>query len=217
MQAFLRRCRTGNWLSLEPTCLYPKLQRLGLYARVCKESMMSVLWTLLIVWCVWRTVSAIRASRAAQHAWEDAQWDCPDGAALKAFAQEFEQADRRARWIAPWREPWPWWFLGACLAFAGLCLGAGLWRWHTPDAPVLLLGGLLFGLACTFKAWAQEQAAPVPLRVRLRRRWRSRIHASCVRFLPVWPRVRPGVPGSTASRGQGLRRPLPLPGSSPHP
>jgi hypothetical protein len=74
------------------------------------------------------------------------------------------------RLLAPWRAPWPWWFLGACLAFAGLCLGAGLWQWHTPDAPVLIVGGLVFGLAAAFKAWMQ---APAPLRARVRRRWHS--------------------------------------------
>jgi len=119
---------------------------------------MSLLFALLIPVCLWGLVASIRTSRAAARAWEAAQWDCPDGAALKAFAQEFAQADRRARRLEPWRAPWPWWFLGACLAFAGLCLGAGMWQWRTPDAPVLILGGLVFGLAGTFKAWAQSQA-----------------------------------------------------------
>ena len=63
-----------------------------------------------------------------------------------------------------YQAPWPWWFLGSCLAFAGLCLGAGLWQWHTPDAPVLIVGGLVFGLGFAFKAWAQERARPARLR-----------------------------------------------------
>lgn len=110
----------------------------------------------LIVWYQHRR--EVRAS-------DDATWDCPDGAALKAFAAAMEPTYRRERWQArlePWRAPWPWWFLGACLAFAGLCLGAGLWQWRHPDGPVLLVGGLVFGLASTFKVWAQRQGVPVP-------------------------------------------------------
>lgn len=106
--------------------------------------------TVLIVWLQRR--HAIRASDAAT-------WDCPDGAALRARSKAIDQESRRQHILQTWGEPWSWWFLGACLAFAGLCLGAGLWQWHTPDAPVLLLGGLVFGLASTFKAWAQKQAA----------------------------------------------------------
>ena len=83
----------------------------------------------------------------------------------------FNAMDTSARWLDPWRAPWPWWFLGACLAFAGLCLGAGLWQWDTPDAPALILGGLVFGLAGAFKAWAQ---APAPLPGQQGQRWHSR-------------------------------------------
>jgi hypothetical protein len=135
---------------------------------------MHLLFVLLIPVCLWGLVASFRRSRADARAWEAAQWDCPDGEALKAFAHAHDRADRRARLLEPWRAPWPWWFLVACLAFAGLCLGAGLWRWHTADAPVLLLGGLVFGLAAAFKAWAQ---APAPLRARVRRRWHSRTRA----------------------------------------
>jgi hypothetical protein len=135
---------------------------------------MSVLAWILV--CLAAILLAWRAHRKEVRASDTAQWDCPDGAALKAFAQKFDRADRRARLLEPWRAPWPWWFLGACLAFAGLCLGAGLWQWHTPDAPVLILGGLVFGLAAAFKAWAQS-LTQAPLRGRLRRRWHSKSRA----------------------------------------
>ena len=129
------------------------------------------LGTVLMVW---------RDHRKEARASEKVTWDCPDGEAIKAFAAAMEPTYRRERWQAclePWHAPWPWWFLGACLAFAGLSLGAGLWQWGTPDAPVLLVGGLAFGLAATFKAWAQTQAAPAPLRAQLKRLWRSRSRA----------------------------------------
>lgn len=124
----------------------------------------------LSLWCLCVLAAVLiawRAHRKEVRASDAAQWDCPDGAALKAFAAAMEPEYRRERWHArlePWRTPWPWWFLGACFAFAGLCLGAGLWQWRTPDAPVLLVGGLVFGLAGAFKAWAQTRAAPEPPR-----------------------------------------------------
>lgn len=111
-----------------------------------------LLWFLV---CLAAVLLAWRQHRKEVRASDAAQWNCPDGAALKAI----DRAERRTRLLAPWRAPWPWWFLGACLSFAGLCLGTGLWQWHTPDAPVLILGGLVFGLASTFKVWAQTRAA----------------------------------------------------------
>jgi len=130
---------------------------------------MSVLAWFLV--CLAAILLTWRAHRKEVRASDAAQWDCPDGAALKASASARDRADRRARWLDPWRAPWPWWFLGACLAFAGLCLGAGLWQWDTPDAPALILGGLVFGLAGAFKAWAQ---APAPLPGQQGQRWHSR-------------------------------------------
>lgn len=130
-----------------------------------------VLAAIIIAWCHHR-----REMRAS----DDAQWDCPDGAALKAFATAMEPEYRHERWQArfePWRTPWPWWFLGACLAFAGLCLGVGLWQWRSPDAPVLLVGGLVFGLAAAFKAWMQAPAAPAQPHVPPAQRWHSRSRA----------------------------------------
>ena len=118
-------------------------------------------------------IIAWRQHRREVRASDAATWDCPDGADLQTFAEAMEPTYRRERWQArlePWRQPWPWWFLGACLAFAGLCLVAGLAQWGTPDAPVLLVGGLVFGIAAAFKAWAQTQAAPVPPPVQPRRR-----------------------------------------------
>lgn len=120
---------------------------------------------------------ACRACRTDRRASAPAPWNENENegdAALQAHIAAIDRADRRARLLAPWQEPWPWWFLGPCLGFAGLCLGAGLWQWGTPDAPVLLVGGTLFLLASAFKAWAQEQArAPqARLHVRLGQLWR---------------------------------------------
>lgn len=98
---------------------------------------------------------------------------------IERSIRRLDRQERLSALSAAYQQPWPWWFLGSCLAFAGLCLGAGLWTWSTPDAPVLILGGLIFGLASAFKAWAQEQAlAPQEqLLVRARRRWHSKIRA----------------------------------------
>jgi len=131
--------------------------------------MLFLLFVLLAIYGAWILVSAIHPQRTAQRAWDE-------DADITALVHARDLADRRARLLEPWRAPWPWWFLGACLAFAGLCLGSGLWQWRTPDAPALILGGLVFGLAATFKAWAQSQAQE-PLRARLRRRWHSRTRA----------------------------------------
>jgi Flp pilus assembly protein TadB len=90
--------------------------------------MMSVLWTLLIVWCVWRTVSAIRASRAAQHAWEEAQWDCEDGEALRQFAITRAEEERRAQWAAP--IPCHIWLIAS--VFLTLCIWMLVDTWGTP-------------------------------------------------------------------------------------
>lgn len=95
-----------------------------------------------------------------------------DDREIERHIRDLDRHDRRAALLAPWRAPWPWWFLGACLAFAGLCLVAGASQWGKPDALILLVGGALFLLASAFKAWTQEQAAPVPLRVRLAQQWR---------------------------------------------
>ena len=71
--------------------------------------------------------------------------------------RRLDRQDRMRALYAAYQEPWPWWFLGSCLAFAGLCLFGGVSQWHTPDALVLIIGGTLFLLAFVFKACAQRQ------------------------------------------------------------
>lgn len=53
---------------------------------------------------LWECVVGFRADRRAQRAWDDAQWDCPDGAALKAFALQKEQRDQAQQATA--RQQW---------------------------------------------------------------------------------------------------------------
>jgi hypothetical protein len=81
-----------------------------------------------------------------------------DDREIERDIRRLDRQERMRSLYTAYQQPWPWWFLGSCLAFSGLCLGAGLWQWRTPDAPVLIIGGLVFGLASAFKAWAQALA-----------------------------------------------------------
>jgi hypothetical protein len=83
----------------------------------------------------------------------------------RELSRQWRRLDRQERLSALYaacQEPWPWWFLGSCLAFSGLCLVAGATSWPANDAPVLLIGGTLFLLAFAFKAFAQERARREP-------------------------------------------------------
>ena len=83
----------------------------------------------------------------------------------RAESRAMDRADRRARWqeiYARYQEPWPWWFLGAQLALALLCLVAGIASWPHVDAYALMLGGALFLCFFLFKAWAQTRAVQAP-------------------------------------------------------
>ena len=99
-----------------------------------------------------------------------------------AESRALDRAERQARWqdiSRNYQQPWPWWFLGSCLAFAGLCLVAGIKAWPHVDSYALLVGGTLFLLFYAFKAFAQEQALAPQARLlaRARRRWHSRTRA----------------------------------------
>lgn len=131
--------------------------------------------------------------------------------------RRLDRQERRRELYATYQQPWPWWFLGPCLVFAGLCVVAGIAGYPDPDANVLLVLGPIFLLAFTFKAFAQEQARqarlpepPAQLLPRVSR-------ASSSRCLPVSPHARPIDPLSTASHSPLLPRRLPLPESSCHP
>ena len=81
-------------------------------------------------------------------------------------SRAIDRADRQARWqaiYAHYQQPWPWWFLGSCLVFAGLCLIAGIKAWPHVDSYALLVGGTLFLVVYGFKAWAQTRARQEPL------------------------------------------------------
>lgn len=81
---------------------------------------------------------------------------------LERYIRRLDRQERLRALYAAYQQPWPWWFLGSCLAFSGLCLIAGVTSWPANDAPVLLLGGLVFSIAFAFKAWAQEQGRRAP-------------------------------------------------------
>lgn len=53
----------------------------------------------LFLWNFWDLLTGFRRDRIAQRAWEEAQWDCPGGAELKAWylAQEHRSATAARR------------------------------------------------------------------------------------------------------------------------
>lgn len=70
------------------------------------EMLVLVSLTALLLVNLWECVTGFRTDRRKQHAWEEAQWDCPDGAALKAFAlREAQRAKtQRASARRQWRQ-----------------------------------------------------------------------------------------------------------------
>ena len=139
-----------------------------------------------------------------------------DDRELERHIRRLDRQERLSTLYKAYQTPWPWWFLGSCLAFAGLCVGAGITSWPHVDSYALMLIGTLFLCTFTFKAWAQTLARQEPLPEPPVRQSQPERHASSSRCLPVLPRVRPIGPLSTASRLPSLPRPLPLPKSSCH-
>jgi hypothetical protein len=83
---------------------------------------------------------------------------------IERSIRRLDRQERLRSLSAAYQQPWPWWFLGSCLAFAGLSVLAGIAGYPDPDANVLLVIGPLFLLAFAFKAWGQEQARQEPPR-----------------------------------------------------
>ena len=82
---------------------------------------------------------------------------------IERHIRRLDRQERLSALYAAYQQPWPWWFLGSCLAFAGFCLIAGVSSWPANDAPALIIGGTLFLLAFAFKAFAQRQARQAQL------------------------------------------------------